>query len=181
MIPRISLIVRASFVLATVMPASAEADPAGPREERAEYVLVGESVVVSANVGWLGVLPVDAVRFGTVCDGRLGGACFAVQPGDAAIALRIEDASGLTVSARYAYRDAAGAALASGRVCGSTGTAVPEGALRLDVLMEWAATCPSDPSSIDLDPTANDPEAIVESWAGSGLVKTKGTVTATFT
>lgn len=100
---------------------------ADAREERQAYVWVPFGL--NATAGFEGVLEETS----TLCDANLAGACFALQPGDATVALRIEDVSGFGVGGLYAFKDAEGNNLGTHLFCGGASAPVPPGAAQVNV------------------------------------------------
>ena len=121
----------APLVLASSLLLLAPLALAEARVEAEPYVWAPSSL--NFSVGAFGPF----VGFSSMCDGNVAGACFALEPGDAAVAIEARDATGLPVSAGYTFLDADGAFLAVAGFCGATAAAVPEGAVQLAVGVGW--------------------------------------------
>ena len=76
--------------------------------------------------------PYHTVR--AVCHQDQGsGGCFPIEADERAVALRIEDATGLPIGSYYVFRDVAGQGITEGALCGAASLVIPEGAVMLDV------------------------------------------------
>ena len=113
---------------------------------------------------------VGPVHDDTACDFGLGGVCFGILPGDAAVRVDVretidgEEIRDFTRGAFAFFADARGRSMGEAtEVCGPTDLAIPEGAAKLYVNPQWVTDCRG-----------------IFYGEATGIVTTTGTVTATF-